>query len=430
MSDASLDFSLHPGQLDIFQDPRRFKVVAAGRRFGKTYLSCVQLLIEGLKMHNEQGYPLENQSVYYVAPTFQQGKEIMWRLIKNLGAPVIDKAYEKEAVVKLINGRTIHIKGSDKPDSLRGVGLSYVVLDEFATMKPETWDEILLPTLADVQGGALFIGTPAGKNHFYELFCAAKEDPLDWATFEFKSIDNPFLEKAEIERAKRKLASDTFRQEFEASFSSGGGAIFKAEWMNQLTEEPQDGEFYMTVDPAGYEAVTAKKLSAHKSRLDEMAICVVKVGTHGWWVADIITGRWDVREASIRILRTAQKYHPMCIGIEKGSLKQAIMPYLEDQMRRLNTYPAIREVTHGNKKKEERITWALQGRMEHGRISFNRDKKEMVDKFRVQALDFPSPLTHDDMLDALAYIDQIAVTSYIDEPYIDTWEAQDWDAGY
>ncbi|NIM44250.1 MAG: hypothetical protein GTO54_01200 [Nitrososphaeria archaeon] len=68
--------------------------------------------------------------------------------------------------------------------------------------------------------------------------------------------------------------------------------------------------------------------------------------------------------------------------------------------------------------------------MEHGRISFNKDKKEMVDKFRTQALDFPSPLTHDDMLDALAYIDQIAVTSYIDEPYIDTWEAQDWDAGY
>ena len=118
----------------------------------------------------------------------------------------------------------------------------------------------------------------------------------------------------------------------------------------------------------------------------------------------------------------------MCVGIEKGSLKNAIMPYLTDQMRRLNTYPNIVELSHGGKKKQERITWALQGRLEHGRVSFS--KGEYLKKLIEQALDFPSQLTHDDMLDALAYIDQIAVTSYIDQPWVDTWSPLDKQAGY
>ena len=423
-----LNFSLHPGQLEIFNSKKRFKICAAGRRFGKSYLSAVTLLIETLKEENEFGYKLGPEIVtYYVAPTFQQGKDIMWKLIKGLGEGVIKDTLENTGVVKLINGREIHIKGSDRPDTLRGVGLSYVVLDEYATMKPSVWEEIIRPTLSDVKGGALFIGTPAGKNHFYNLFInAIKLD--DWESFEYNTADNPFVPQDEVENARNTLSSEVFLQEYEASFRSGGGNVFKEEWFDNITEKEPQGNYYIAVDPAGFIDLRGRKITSKLSRLDECAIAVVKAGPDGWYVKDIVTGRWDVRETSIQILRTAQKYQPMCVGIEKGSLKNAIMPYLTDQMRRLNTFPNIVELTHGGKKKQERITWALQGRLEHGRVFFNEG--EYLKKLIEQALDFPSQLTHDDMLDALAYIDQIAVTSYVDQPWVDSWSPLDKQAGY
>ena len=146
---SNVTFTLHPAQLEIFEHDARFKVVTAGRRFGKSYLSCVALILEGLKDENEAGYELKGKDVYYIAPTFQQGKDIMWNLLKDLGREVITQTYENTGMATLVNGRRIHIKGSDRPDTLRGVGLSYVVLDEYASMRPETWEEIIRPTLAD-----------------------------------------------------------------------------------------------------------------------------------------------------------------------------------------------------------------------------------------------------------------------------------------
>lgn len=421
-------FDLHPNQLTIFNSKQRFKVCAAGRRFGKSYLSAVTLLIEGLKEENEFGYTLgTDKVVYYVAPTFQQGKDIMWKLIKQLGQGVIKDTLENTGVIKLINGREIHIKGSDRPDTLRGVGLSYVVLDEYATMKPSVWEEILRPTLSDVKGGALFIGTPAGKNHFYNLFIEAQKMD-DWDCFEFESADNPFIDSGEIENAKNTLSTEVYLQEYKASFRSGGGSVFKEKWFKNIKPIPEKGSVYITVDPAGFTSTTGQKMTSKLSRLDECAISVVKVNQDGWHVIDIIVGRWDVRETSLKILRAAQKYHPAALGIEGGMAKNAIMPYMVDQMRRLNVYPNIVEVTHGGKRKVDRISWALQGRLEHGRISFSDE--EYLTQLVEQALDFPNPLSHDDMLDSLAYIDQIAVTSYVDEVWFDSWEPMDNEAGY
>jgi predicted phage terminase large subunit-like protein len=119
----------------------------------------------------------------------------------------------------------------------------------------------------------------------------------------------------------------------------------------------------------------------------------------------------------------------MAVGIEKGSLKNALIPYLEDQMRRMGVYPNIIEVTHGGKKKTDRITWSLQGRFEHGRILLKKNEKwnkPLVD----QLLDFPNPLSHDDLPDALSYIDQVATTDYAQAFQVDDWEPIDAIAGY
>ena len=243
---AEINVELHPAQLEIFNSKKRFKIVAAGRRFGKSRLAAWILLIKALQS--------ESKDVFYVGPTFQQAKDIMWEMLKELGADVIKDAYENTARLTLINDRKIYLKGSDRPDTLRGVGLAYVVLDEYASMKPIVWEQILRPTLADVRGEALFIGTPAGKNHFYDLYTEAQKEE-DWEAFQYNSTDNPYIAADEIEAAKRSMSSMAFRQEFEASFVSFTGGIFKNEWIKYDENEPEEGNFVIAVDPAGFEAV-------------------------------------------------------------------------------------------------------------------------------------------------------------------------------
>lgn len=400
---ATLSLKLHPAQLEIFQSPARFKVVAAGRRFGKTYLAAAMLLTEALKS--------STKDVAYVAPTFEMAKKILWNDLKELCKDVTFSVHENTCVLKLVNGRSIHLKGSDRYDSLRGVGYAFIVLDEYASMKREVWELALRPTLADVKGKALFIGTPDGKNHFYDLYSDGEEDDTgQWAAFQFNSTDNPFLDPEEVEMARKVMSSFAFRQEFEASFETAGAGLFKEEWFKVVDEAPFKGGFtFMAVDPAGFADIGAE-LALKNKRLDDTAIAIVTVAQEGWFVKDIIAGRWDVRETSIRILRAAQKHQVSTIGIESGSLKNALAPYMEDQMRRLNVYPHIESVTHGKQNKTERIVWSLQGRMEHGRVWFQ--KADWNKKFLQQMLDFPNQKVHDDMLDALAYIDQIQTADY------------------
>ncbi len=415
-----LNIDLHPAQLAIFNDTSRFKIVSAGRRFGKSRLAAWLLLIKALQS--------DSKDVFYIGPTFQQAKDIMWNTLKELAGTsgIIKATYENTAQMTLVNGRKIYLKGSDRPDTLRGVGLAYVVLDEYASMKPVVWEQIIRPTLADVKGGALFIGTPAGKNHFYDLYMSAKTDD-EWQEFSYNSTDNPYIPEEEIEAARNSMSSMAFRQEFEASFESFTGGIFKDEWF--LTdEEPTEGQYIIAVDPAGFEAVE-KERGLKGSKLDETSIAVVKVHEDKWWVKDILHGRWAIKDTASKILKAAVSVEAGTVGIETGSLKNAIMPYLQDEMRINNQFIHIDELRHGGKKKTERITWSLQGRMEHGQITFNKDRDWKV--FRSQMIDFPNHLAHDDLLDALSYIDQVSIADFAHSIELEEdWEPYDEISGY
>ena len=424
-----LNFNLHAKQREVFLSEARFKVCAAGRRGGKSFLSVVTLLIETLKEENRYGIPLRGKEVWYIAPTYQQARDIIWGLLKELGQGVIHTVHENTSTMTLINGRTIKLKGSDRPDTLRGVSLAYVVLDEYAFMKPEVWDMIISPALADTRGEALFIGTPSGKNHFYDLWLEAGGD-LDeqWEAFHFNSLDNPLISQEELEKARGRMSADAFRQEFEASFEAAGGGAFKAEDF-KLAETPEEaGTLYAAVDLAGYGKGEGMVKSA-LNRLDEHAISIVEVSPSGWFVHDVISGRWGVRETSLQIIRAAQKYHVAVVGIEAGALKNAVMPYLEDQMRRLNSYPRVEDVKHGGQNKTQRIMWALQGRFQNGRITFKKGAP-WVKKLQDQLLDFPNPFAHDDLPDSLAYIDQISQAVYDHGWVEDEYEPLDAVAGY
>ena len=417
-----LDVKLHPAQLEIFNSDARFKVVSAGRRFGKSRLAAWILIIKALQS--------TEKDVFYIGPTFQQSKDIMWNMLKELlhGTDLIESTHENTATMKLTNGRRISLKGSDRPDTLRGVGLAYVVLDEYASMKVEVWEQIIRPTLADVKGGALFIGTPAGKNHFYDLWLEAEKNE-DWEAFQYNSTDNPLIDPEEIRVAKETMSSQAFRQEFEASFVSFTGGIFKSDWIKFDEEEPENGNFVMAVDPAGFEKVE-KERGIKGSKLDETAIAIVKIDGDHWWVKNILHGRWSIKETAEKILSSAIENEVTTVGIESGALKNAILPYLEDEMRIQGRWVPITDVTHGGKKKSDRITWSLQGRLEHGKITFNPDKSYTKD-LETQLVEFPSRGTHDDIIDALSYIDQVSVADFMHTIELeDDWEPYDDVSGY
>jgi hypothetical protein len=426
-----MDISLHDHQIDVFQNPARFKVVAAGRRFGKSYLAAITLFVEASKNTKVRSdgteIDLSLEKVYYVAPTFTQGKEIIWPLLKEIGHDLIAQSYENTASLRLLNGREIVIKGADKPDSLRGTGLSHVVLDEYAFMKEEVWEVIIQPQLIRSEGTALFIGTPDGKNHFYKLWLDAMTGASgdEWHAWTFSSMQNPFLPATEITRMTANMSEERMRQELEANFESGGGVVLTREMFRMVDPTPYPGDTYIAIDLAGFQAVeSGRKIK----KLDEHAIAVVINGPFGWHIKDIIHGQWDTRETALRIVKAYRDHRPVAIGIEKGMASNAVMPYLLDEQNRLGSYFTVTPLTHGNQRKTDRIAWALQGRAEKGRISY--EPGEWNTQFLDQCVDFPSTLSHDDLIDAVSYIDQLADPWYDGPDMVDDWEPLDPLAGY
>ena len=421
MSSTELNIQLLPWQQEVWEDPTRFKIVAAGRRTGKSRLAAWMLIVNALQA--DKGH------VFYVAPTQGQARDIMWQTLLELGHPVISGSHINNLQIKLVNGATISLKGADRPETMRGVSLKFLVLDEYADMKPDVFEQILRPALTDQKGCARFIGTPMGRNHFYELYKYGElVSDETYRTWHFTSYDNPLLDSEEIDVAKKSMSSYAFRQEFMASFEARGSEMFKEEWIKVSEDKPEaeEGDYYIAVDLAGFEEVNKKRTK--NTKLDETAIAVVKVNPNGWYVDNIVYGRWSLDETAAKIFQTVRDYRPVSVGIERGIAKQAVMSPLTDLQRRHGTFFRVEELTHGNKKKTDRVMWALQGRFENGFVTLN--KGEWNARFLDQLFQFPDPLTHDDLVDALAYIDQLANVTYDYDFEIDNNEILDVVAGY
>lgn len=419
---STLEVNLIPWQQTVWTCKAKFHIVAAGRRTGKTELAAWRLLINALT----DGVNDMDAARFYVAPTQTQARDVMWKKLHQLGSSVITKSHINNLEITLVNGQSISLKGADRPETMRGVKLADLVLDEYADMKPYVLEEILMPALSDYNAGYLMIGSPMGRNHFYEEYMKAKlGGDSDYAAFQFTSYDNPYISKDLLDKRKKQMSSYAFRQEFMASFEARGSEIFQEDWVQFSEKEPTDASYYIAVDPAGFEEMGKKNKTRN---LDSTAIAVVKVNEDGWWVKEIIHGRWTLDETVSKIFNAVAKYEPVGVGIEKGIAKQAIMSPLNDMMKRYNRFFHIQELTHGNQKKIDRIIWALQGRFENGLITLNKGDWNTV--FLDQLFQFPDPLTHDDCIDALAYIDQIANVCYNTDIEIDDWEELDPDIGY
>jgi hypothetical protein len=215
-----IDFPLHEGQAEVFTGRKRRTVLVAGRRWGKSEL-CAALLVY-LAMQSAGRFA-------YIAPSYRMAKRIQWdkvlRWATMTGLDFEVNRSDLEVKFKHSGGR-ICLFGADNPDSLRGMGLNFVVLDEYEMFKEGLWDAVIRPTLADTRGEAVFIGTPDGFGPLYELWKRAEEGAEGWASYHFRSIDNPLLDAEEIEEARRTTDPRLFRQEWEASFEAPSGRVY------------------------------------------------------------------------------------------------------------------------------------------------------------------------------------------------------------
>jgi len=216
---AQIPFRLSKPQYKILRDPHRFKIVNAGRRFGKTYVSGSMIL---------EQISIPKSKVWYVAPTWNIAKEVMWDdwLPNNIPQEWLAEPPNKmDKTYKFINGSILYIKTAEIPEHLRGSSLNLVVMDECAFIKDDAW-EIVSPALADKQGKAILISTPKGYNWFYDLYQRARENPKVWATFQFTTLEGGNVKPEEIELQKEQMSPKMFAQEYLASFENLASRVY------------------------------------------------------------------------------------------------------------------------------------------------------------------------------------------------------------
>ena len=211
----------------------RFNVFVCHRRFGKTLYTIAKLVQQALTI------PRDNVRCYYYCPTFAQAKRVSWDYLKELSQPIDDRRInEAELRVDYPNGARIQLGSAENPDQSRGIYADFVAVDEPALMYPRMWSEILRPALADRQGRAIFLGTPAGRHGLLFNLWKEAETSEGWSRFMFKSSETGILPKAELKAAQNTMSPEEYNQEFECSFNA---MIKGAYWGREMEKAEQEG---------------------------------------------------------------------------------------------------------------------------------------------------------------------------------------------
>ena len=209
----------------------RWSVAVAHRRCGKT-VACINDLIARAV---QDGKP--DGQYAYICPFLSQAKSVAWLYLLRYSAPIMEKQNASELWVQLITGARIRLFGADNADALRGMYLDGIVLDEYADMKPRVWGEVIRPLLADRQGWATFIGTPKGKNAFWDIYSAASASDR-WHVTNLRASQTKLLPQEELDDAASMMSEDQYLQEFECSFEA---AILGAYWGKEMRELEEQG---------------------------------------------------------------------------------------------------------------------------------------------------------------------------------------------
>jgi len=270
----------------------RFAILVWHRRAGKT-VACINDLIDKALQ-----CPLVMPRYAYVAPFYRQAKDVAWNYLKMYAAPVIEKVMESELSVILKNGALIRLYGADNPDSLRGIYNDGVILDEYGNMSPRLFGEVIAPTLADRKGWCVFIGTPAGPNHFFELWNKAAKDDR-WFKKMLKSSESGILDQEELDMLATLPGSDedTFAQEFECDFNAAIRGAYYGKLLKKLESEGLVGDYPWDPDRLVYTAWDigfTDDTSIWFFQYDGKTIRVIDFFTvSGYSVDDVIAVLWD-----------------------------------------------------------------------------------------------------------------------------------------
>ena len=215
-----MKINLTKPQYQVSSSNKRFRVLVSGRRFGKTYLCITEMMKYATKV---------KKTIWYVAPTFKMAREIVWLKLKQMLSDFnwIESINETNLSIKIRNsGSIISLKGCENYDSLRGVGIDFLILDEFADIDEKAWTEVLRASVADTQGDVLMCGSPKGfGNWSYRMYEKGKRES-QWDSFQFTTLQGGMVPAEEIEAAKQDVDIRTFRQEFEGTFENYAGAVY------------------------------------------------------------------------------------------------------------------------------------------------------------------------------------------------------------
>lgn len=261
---------LTPSQSIIAKDLHRFRVLRCGRRFGKTVLIAEE--IKGIVISREA-------RVAYIAPTYQQARDIAWSILKKelQGALIDVNEARLEIRVRTIQGgeSIIFLRGWESIDNLRGQAFDFLAIDEVAMMRNfwSNWQEVLRPTLTDRRGSAIFASTPKGYNHFYDL-CNSELTDKEYKSFHFTSYDNPHLPAEEIDSAKQSLPLERFAQEYMASFEKTQGLVYK--------EFSRDLHLYEELPEGVYQKIAGVDFGY----TNPAAVLDIRIANERFWVED------------------------------------------------------------------------------------------------------------------------------------------------
>ena len=335
----------HPGQLEVHNSQARFKVLSAGRRWGKTRLGvneCLDAAAQGGR-------------AWWVSPSYKTS-EVGWRPLRQIARKIPNAEIRLvDRMVTLPNGGFVAVRSADNPDSLRGEGLDFVVMDECAFMQKEAWTEAIRPALSDRQGKALFISTPKGRNWFWEAYQRGVREEEGWQAWTFPTSSNPYIEPAEIEAAKRDLPEMIFRQEYLAEFIDDAGGVFRRVQEAAVLEprEYEEGKQYI----AGVDVAAS---------VDFTVVTVLDAETKEMVYLDRFN-RVDYPVLIDRLEAVYNRYHLTSMVVESNSIGRPVIDELV--ARGLNIVPFT--TTSATK---QAIIQNLQAAFENGQILVLNDQ--------------------------------------------------------
>ena len=339
MSQVTINALPHPAQATVHNCPARFRVLDAGRRFGKTRLGVMECIEAATK----------GKVAWWVAPSYKMS-DVGWRPLKRMAGQIPGaKVNQVDRRVEFKGGGSVTVRSADNPQSLRGEGIDFLVMDECAFISEEAWTEALRPALADKKGHALFISTPKGRNWFWKLYQRG-QDGGEWARFQYPTRSNPFIDPAEIEEAKKLLPERVYLQEFEAIFLEDGGGVFRrvqnAISAIPVSEWQEDRQYVAGVDVASMEDFTVA--------------CVFDVEARSMVHLDRFN-RCDYNVLEDRLHGLYQRFKMTAIQVEANSIGLPVIDHL--RTRGMNVLPFT--TTNATK---DAIIQSLQSAFEHDEI--------------------------------------------------------------